>query len=103
MTFILFCWLFLGDLLENYCFDDDLMNFCRILFSIQILLTFPIECFVSREVLELTVFRRDDINVPISERAHYLITLAIIGASYIISMATDCLGVVLELNVSITL
>ncbi|XP_065167119.1 putative sodium-coupled neutral amino acid transporter 11 [Atheta coriaria] len=87
-----------GDLLENYCFDDDLMNFCRILFSIQILLTFPIECFVSREVLELTVFRRDDINVPISERAHYLITLAIIGASYIISMATDCLGVVLELN-----
>lgn len=41
---------FLGDLLENYCWDDDLMNFSRVLFSISILLTFPIECFVSREV-----------------------------------------------------
>lgn len=40
----------LGDLLENYCWNDDLMNFARVLFSISILLTFPIECFVSREV-----------------------------------------------------
>lgn len=39
-----------GDLLENYCWDDDLMNFARVLFSVSILLTFPIECFVSREV-----------------------------------------------------
>lgn len=42
--------MFLGDLLENYCWDDDLMNFARVLFSVSILLTFPIECFVSREV-----------------------------------------------------
>lgn len=41
---------FSGDLLENYCWEDDLMNFSRVLFSISILLTFPIECFVSREV-----------------------------------------------------
>lgn len=43
-----------GDLLENYCWDDDLMNFSRVLFSISILLTFPIECFVSREVRTLS-------------------------------------------------
>lgn len=41
---------FAGDLLENYCWNDDLMNFARVLFSVSILLTFPIECFVSREV-----------------------------------------------------
>lgn len=41
---------FSGDLLENYCWNDDLMNFARVLFSVSILLTFPIECFVSREV-----------------------------------------------------
>lgn len=46
----IFCFPFSGDLLENYCWDDDLMNFSRVLFSISILLTFPIECFVSREV-----------------------------------------------------
>lgn len=88
-----------GDLLENYCWDDDLMNFSRLLFSIQILLTYPIECFVSREVLEHSLFKTDP-NVPITERTHYLLTLLIIAAAYFISMATDCLGVVLELNVS---
>lgn len=31
-----------GDLLENYCWDDDLMNAARIAFSLTILLTFPI-------------------------------------------------------------
>lgn len=39
-----------GDLLENYCYDD--MNLARVLFCVSILLTFPLECFVSREVRE---------------------------------------------------
>lgn len=39
-----------GDLLENYCWDDDLMNLCRIVFSTAILLAFPIECIIAREV-----------------------------------------------------
>ncbi|EFA05275.1 Putative sodium-coupled neutral amino acid transporter 11-like Protein [Tribolium castaneum] len=86
-----------GDLLENYCWTDDLMNFSRLLFSIQILLTYPIECFVTREVITSS-FLRNDPNVPISERTHYLITLAIVGTTYFISISTDCLGVVLELN-----
>ncbi|XP_060533519.1 putative sodium-coupled neutral amino acid transporter 11 isoform X2 [Cylas formicarius] len=86
-----------GDLLENYCWDDDLMNVSRLLFSVQILLTYPIECFVSREVIENTVLGRDP-NVPISEKVHYGLTLSIIVTTYLISMATDCLGVVLELN-----
>ncbi|XP_017773414.1 PREDICTED: putative sodium-coupled neutral amino acid transporter 11 [Nicrophorus vespilloides] len=86
-----------GDLLENYCWDDDLMNFSRVLFSVQILLTFPIECFVTRDVVETSLLGKNA-NVPMSERTHYLLTLAIIGSTYFISMATDCLGVVLELN-----
>lgn len=92
----------LGDLLENYCWDDDLMNLSRMLFSITILLTFPIECFVVRDVLE-TSFLRKDPNIPISDNVHYGITLGIIAVTYIISMTTDCLGVVLELNVSISI
>ena len=40
-----------GDLLNNYCWDDDLMNVSRFLFAITVLLTYPIECFVCREVL----------------------------------------------------
>ncbi|XP_048521546.1 putative sodium-coupled neutral amino acid transporter 11 isoform X2 [Dendroctonus ponderosae] len=86
-----------GDLLENYCWDDDLMNASRILFSIQILLTYPIECFVTRGVIENSIISKDP-NVPMSERTHYAITLSIVFTTYFISMATDCLGVVLELN-----
>ncbi|KAJ3653789.1 hypothetical protein Zmor_013023 [Zophobas morio] len=86
-----------GDLLENYCWTDDLMNLSRLLFSVQILLTYPIECFVTREVITNSLLRKDP-NVPISERTHYLITLAIVGTTYFISISTDCLGVVLELN-----
>ncbi|KAF7286687.1 hypothetical protein GWI33_004710 [Rhynchophorus ferrugineus] len=86
-----------GDLLENYCWDDDFMNVSRLLFSIQILLTYPIECFVTREVIENSIMQRDP-NVPMPESVHYAITLTIVITTYLISMATDCLGVVLELN-----
>ena len=41
-----------GDLLENYCHDDDLMTVGRFLFAVTIMLTYPIECFVTREVSE---------------------------------------------------
>ncbi|KAJ8939336.1 hypothetical protein NQ318_005697 [Aromia moschata] len=86
-----------SDLLENYCLDDDLMNVSRLLFSVQILLTYPIECFVTREVIENSVFGRDP-NVPLSEKMHYLLTLGIVATAYTISITTECLGLVLELN-----
>jgi sodium-coupled neutral amino acid transporter 11 len=90
-----------GDLLENYCWNDDLMNVSRISFSITILLTFPIECFVSREVIENSFFSN---QIPPEGKwkrfCHVGITIFIVAITYLISMATDCLGVVLELNVS---
>ncbi|KAJ9573586.1 hypothetical protein L9F63_009040, partial [Diploptera punctata] len=87
------------DLLENYCWSDDLMNVSRISFSITILLTFPIECFVAREVIENSFFS----SLPSSEDRwrnirHIGISVFIVTVTYLISMATDCLGVVLELN-----
>ena len=38
-----------GDLLNNYC-DDVAANLARFFYSIVIMLTYPIECFVTREV-----------------------------------------------------
>ncbi|KYN15077.1 Putative sodium-coupled neutral amino acid transporter 11, partial [Trachymyrmex cornetzi] len=116
-----------GDLMENYCWDDDLMNFARVLFSGTILLTFPIECFVTREVMSLMLvfsficknyYDRDLLSIqvlmtaikgtdelegheayiPNSDREYLIITLTIICMAYLISMLTDCLGIVLELN-----
>ncbi|XP_055310712.1 putative sodium-coupled neutral amino acid transporter 11 [Sitodiplosis mosellana] len=102
-----------GDLLENYCWDDDLMNFARVLFSVSILLTFPIECFVSREIVKNQIHRYQS-STPVdsyekdSDPTHALgedndvlstrITLAIVLTAFLISPMTECLGPVLELN-----
>ncbi|XP_063964342.1 putative sodium-coupled neutral amino acid transporter 11 [Lytechinus pictus] len=39
-----------GDLLENYCYNDVLVNIARVFFAVTIMCTFPLECFVCREV-----------------------------------------------------
>ncbi|XP_015433361.1 PREDICTED: putative sodium-coupled neutral amino acid transporter 11 [Dufourea novaeangliae] len=92
-----------GDLMENYCWDDDLMNFARVMFSGTILLTFPIECFVTREVILTAIKGTDELEdhtayVPNSDRNYLIITLMIVVLAYLLSMSTDCLGLVLELN-----
>ncbi|XP_054286710.1 putative sodium-coupled neutral amino acid transporter 11 [Macrosteles quadrilineatus] len=81
-----------GDLLENFCWDDDLMNLSRVVFSATILLTFPIECLVTRAVVEAVWGHLE------TARAHRGVTLAIVMAAYLVSVSTDCLGIVLELN-----
>lgn len=79
------------------------MNVSRLMFSGTILLTYPIECLVTREVVINTFFPRD--KDLVEDRAawyrHVAITLAIVTVTYFLSMSTDCLGVVLELNVSL--
>lgn len=41
---------FAGDIFENYCKDDNLATFGRFCFGLSIITTFPLECFVTREV-----------------------------------------------------
>jgi len=86
-----------GDLLENYCWGDDLMNVSRLFFAFTILLTFPIECFVCREVITNAVTSLEDKTTSISWR-HIGVTVGIIFLVCISSLTTDCLGIVLELN-----
>ncbi|XP_059024935.1 putative sodium-coupled neutral amino acid transporter 11 isoform X2 [Mustela lutreola] len=38
-----------GDLFENYCRNDDLVTFGRFCYAVTVILTYPIECFVTRE------------------------------------------------------
>lgn len=90
---------FPGDLLENYCPNDDLISAARIFFSISILLTYPIECLVTREIIENTIFLNSDSNTE-TNKQHFWITFFLVLTAYLLSMTTDCLGIVLELNVS---
>uniref|UniRef100_T1JHR5 Putative sodium-coupled neutral amino acid transporter 11 n=1 Tax=Strigamia maritima TaxID=126957 RepID=T1JHR5_STRMM len=85
-----------GDVLENFCLDDDLINVIRLFFALTVMLTFPIECFVCREVIENVFFI--NYTKPQSFKVHYITTVSIVAVTVVISMATDCLGIVLELN-----
>lgn len=85
----------IGDILNNYCWNDDLMNVSRIVFSMTVLLTYPLELFVSRDVLLNMAGKTDD------QIWHYLTTFAIILVTWCLSCVTDCLGLVLEINASL--
>ncbi|KAK3543682.1 hypothetical protein QTP70_027125, partial [Hemibagrus guttatus] len=82
-----------GDIFENYCKYDNLATFGRFCYGLSIITTFPLECFVTREVVSNVFF-----NGLLSSTAHIVVTLAIILAVTAISLSYDCLGVVLELN-----
>ncbi|XP_050927536.1 putative sodium-coupled neutral amino acid transporter 11 isoform X2 [Lates calcarifer] len=82
-----------GDIFENYCRNDNLATFGRFCFGFSIITTFPLECFVTREVVCNVICRRE-----LSNTEHVVITLLIVAVCTLISLAYDCLGVVLELN-----
>ncbi|XP_077583932.1 putative sodium-coupled neutral amino acid transporter 11 [Stigmatopora nigra] len=82
-----------GDIFENYCKDDNLATFGRFCFGLSIITTFPLECFVTREVISNSICGRE-----LSKVEHMSITVIIVGVCTAISLSYDCLGVVLELN-----
>ncbi|XP_075895904.1 putative sodium-coupled neutral amino acid transporter 11 [Nelusetta ayraudi] len=82
-----------GDIFENYCKDDNLATFGRFCFGVSIITTFPLECFVTREVVANVFFSRN-----LSKVEHMGMTSAIVTACTAMSLVFDCLGVVLELN-----
>ncbi|XP_065559112.1 putative sodium-coupled neutral amino acid transporter 11 isoform X2 [Artemia franciscana] len=88
-----------GNLLENYCSNDHLVNAARIAFCITILLTYPIECFVARDVIEITFCLLSQESTRQRNRVRQMLsTVLLVAAACFISFATDCLGVSLEIN-----
>ncbi|XP_018409739.1 PREDICTED: putative sodium-coupled neutral amino acid transporter 11 [Nanorana parkeri] len=82
-----------GDLFENYCKDDNLVTAGRLCYAITIILTYPMECFVAREVISNVFFGGN-----LSTVLHFTVTLLVVSLTTVISLLSDCLGMVLELN-----
>ncbi|XP_023786864.1 putative sodium-coupled neutral amino acid transporter 11 isoform X2 [Cyanistes caeruleus] len=82
-----------GDIFENYCRDDNLATFGRFCYGVTVILTFPLECFVTREVIANVFFHGN-----LSTVFHVVVTVVIVAVATGISLAYDCLGIVLELN-----
>ena len=51
-----------GDLLNNYCGYDPVANATRFFYTCVIMLTYPIECFVAREVSNDSLISFDVVN-----------------------------------------
>ena len=83
-----------GDIFENYCQNDDLVNIVRFIYATIIMFTYPLEFFVVRDVIENTFLRRFKGNTSL----HVVITVSIVLITCLLSMITDCLGIVLEIN-----
>ncbi|XP_075687219.1 putative sodium-coupled neutral amino acid transporter 11 [Rhinoderma darwinii] len=82
-----------GDLFENYCKDDNLATVGRFCYAMTIILTYPMECFVAREVISNVFF-----SGTLSTIHHFAVTLLVVSVTTIISLFSDCLGMALELN-----
>lgn len=115
-----FLYPFSGDIFENYCKDDNLATFGRFCFGLSIITTFPLECFVTREVKneeerenthkKMCLFACSSVSLQVvsnvicsrklSRVEHAGLTVLILTVCTSISLAFECLGVVLELNVS---
>jgi hypothetical protein len=73
------------------------------------MMTFPIECFVAREVIERTFWSSHDtvtledgierIDAATPWYRHMVITVGTVSVVCFIALFVDCLGAVLELNV----
>lgn len=107
-----------GDLLNNYCPHDPIANSARFFYACVIMLTYPIECFVGREVLEIALARFprrfvDKIKIQWLKTAmevflytprhkslirHVVLTFLLVFATLGVGMSTNDLGVVLAFN-----
>lgn len=85
-----------GNILNNFHDQDLLINFARFCFSLNMFTTFPMECFVAREVIQ-NYFYPFPLKT-MTHKQHVLWTLGLVFAVWIISMTTCDLGFVLEVT-----
>jgi sodium-coupled neutral amino acid transporter 11 len=84
--------------------EDGWSNSARFLFGVNMFLTFPLECFVCREVIFNYIWHdnlsliSEDMSVRASNEQSRVVTLALVFSSMIIALSTCDLGFLLELT-----
>ncbi|KAL2920243.1 hypothetical protein HK105_200311 [Polyrhizophydium stewartii] len=92
-----------ANILMNLDPDSWLVNVARLFFGMNMFLTFPLECFVCREVVFNYWFMdesamHEDVSHRASGAQHVAVTLALVLSSLAIALSTCSLGFVLELT-----
>jgi sodium-coupled neutral amino acid transporter 11 len=92
-----------ANILSNFPDENGVINIARILFGINMFLTFPMECFVCREVVFQYLWSHlyhpsVDLTKEATELAHVTTTLVLVLSAMFIALSTCDLGFVLELT-----
>lgn len=86
--------LFCRNILNSFPKDNLIMNICRILFAVDLLLTYPLGLYVTRDTVEKAVFS----GKKFSMNRHVLITIALLAATAILGCVTCDLGIIVEIT-----
>eukprot|EP00039_Didymoeca_costata_P012132 m.173657 g.173657 ORF g.173657 m.173657 type:complete len:137 (+) comp15391_c0_seq5:84-494(+) len=83
-----------ANLLDNFSEDDQFINAGRFFYGVTVMLTYPIEAFVAREVIQNVFFNGEEL----SNIWHYSLTSAICIMVFVVAFLTNALGLVFEIN-----
>lgn len=92
-----------ANILNNFPKSDVLINISRVLFGMNMFLTFPMECFVCREVIFHYLWSHSyhptaNINLLTSTQVHVLTTLLLVFSAMLIALTSCDLGFILEIT-----
>ncbi|KAF0989815.1 hypothetical protein HZS_407, partial [Henneguya salminicola] len=88
----------LDNIFENYCSNDILMNITRLIFTVTLLLTSPLQLFAPRQVITQNVL----VKFSNSKWIHAVTTFILISVCYVTVVLIDNIGVVIEIGGAIT-
>jgi sodium-coupled neutral amino acid transporter 11 len=83
-----------GDLLQNFPADDIPVNVARVLLSLTMVFTYPMEFFVCRAVLQSVMFG----GKRLSNGQHFGLTIPLFTTTLVLGLFITDLGIVLELT-----
>jgi sodium-coupled neutral amino acid transporter 11 len=82
-----------ANVLNNFAMSSLAINIARIGFAISLILTYPLDCFVAREVLIATLFGQTP-----PDWAHHLVTTLLVSVTLAVALGYTNLELVLELT-----
>lgn len=85
-----------ANILNNFSDGNSVINYCRILFAVSLYASYPLDCFVARDVLTRSVFPKTSSIKP--KATHTFITMAVVAFTTGVALLFEDLGQVLELT-----
>eukprot|EP00903_Cladosiphon_okamuranus_P007722 g7482.t1 len=86
-----------GNILNNFSTDHKPASVARGFLAVTMILTYPVEMYVARHVLDVSVFQTLLGKGPTSSVRRYWITVSIWSLTMLVALTTDDLGAILEI------